>query len=111
MLTSTWSGIKRCIEYVNGRVPVIAGTGSNSTASAIEMSKEACEYGADALLLVTPYYNMDQPGGSDRPLYCDSRRATDKPIVLYICAVPCSGLNLLPETALELSKLPRIKRH
>ncbi len=98
--------IKWCIEYVNGRVPVIAGTGSNSTASAIEMSKEACEYGADALLLVTPYYNKTSQAGLIAH-YTAIHDATDKPIVLY--NVPSrTGLNLLPETALELSKLPRI---
>lgn len=98
--------IKWCIDYVNGRVPVIAGTGSNSTACAIEMSKEACENGADALLLVTPYYNKT----SQRGLYTHYKAihdATDKPIILY--NVPSrTGLNIAPETAYELSKLPRI---
>ena len=91
---------------MNGRVPVTAGTGTNSTASAIEMSKEACEYGADALLLVTPYYNKTSQAGLIAH-YTAIHDATDKPIVLY--NVPSrTGLNLLPETALELSKLPRI---
>ena len=49
--------IEFCVKRVNGRVPVIAGTGSNDTAYAIEMTKHACEVGADAVLLVTPYYN------------------------------------------------------
>lgn len=98
--------IKWCIDYVNGRVPVIAGTGSNSTACAIEMSQEACKNGADALLLVTPYYNKT----SQRGLYTHYKAihdATDKPIILY--NVPSrTGLNIAPETAYELSKLPRI---
>lgn len=100
------AAIKWCIEYVNGRIPVIAGTGSNSTASAIEMSVEACEYGADALLLVTPYYNKTSQAGLIAH-YTAIHDATDKPIILY--NVPSrTGLNIKPETGLELSKLPRI---
>lgn len=100
------AAIKWCIEYVKGRIPVIAGTGSNSTASAIEMSVEACEYGADALLLVTPYYNKTSQAGLIAH-YTAIHDATDKPIILY--NVPSrTGLNIKPETALELSKLPRI---
>lgn len=100
------AAIKWCIEYVNGRIPVIAGTGSNSTASAIEMSVEACEYGADALLLVTPYYNKTSQAGLIAH-YTAIHDATDKPIILY--NVPSrTGLNIKPETALALSKLPRI---
>ena len=49
--------IKKCVEYVDGRIPVIAGTGSNCTETAIYLSTEAEKYGADALLVVTPYYN------------------------------------------------------
>ena len=51
------AAIKFCVEKVAGRVPVIAGTGSNDTAYAISLTKYACEVGADAMLLVTPYYN------------------------------------------------------
>lgn len=98
--------IKWCIEYVNGRVPVIAGTGSNSTACAIEISREACEAGADALLLVTPYYNKTSQRGLIAH-YTAIHDATDKPIILY--NVPSrTGLNITPETAYELSKLPRV---
>lgn len=98
--------IKWCVEYVNGRIPVIAGTGSNSTACAIEISKEACENGADALLLVTPYYNKTSQRGL-LTHYTAIHDATDKPIILY--NVPSrTGLNIAPETAYELSKLPRI---
>lgn len=98
--------IKWCVEYVNHRVPVIAGTGSNSTACAIEISKEACDAGADALLLVTPYYNKTSQRGLIAH-YTAIHDATNLPIVLY--NVPSrTGLNIAPETAYALSKLPRI---
>lgn len=98
--------IRWCINYVNGRCKVIAGTGSNSTASAIEMSKEACEDGADALLLVTPYYNKTSQRGLIAH-YKAIHDATDKPIILY--NVPSrTGVNILPETAAEIAKLPRV---
>lgn len=98
--------IKWCVKYVDGRVPVIAGTGSNSTACAIEISKEACEAGADALLLVTPYYNKTSQRGLVAH-YTAIHDATNLPIILY--NVPSrTGLNINPETAKELSKLPRI---
>ena len=98
--------IKWCVDYVNKRVPVIAGTGSNSTACAIEISKEACEAGADALLLVTPYYNKTSQRGLIAH-YTAIHDATNLPIILY--NVPSrTGLNIAPETAKELSKLPRI---
>lgn len=98
--------IKWCVEYVNGRIPVIAGTGSNSTACAIEISREACANGADALLLVTPYYNKTSQRGLIAH-YTAIHDATDLPLILY--NVPSrTGLNIAPETAYELSKLPRI---
>ena len=55
--------VKFCIDHTAHRVPVIAGTGSNCTATAIKLSKEAESYGADAVLLVTPYYNKATQGG------------------------------------------------
>ena len=98
--------IRWCINYVNGRCKVIAGTGSNSTASAIEMSKEACEDGADALLLVTPYYNKTSQRGLIAH-YKAIHDATDKPIILY--NVPSrTGVNILPETAAEIATRPRV---
>lgn len=98
--------IKWCVNYVDGRCKVIAGTGSNSTASAIELSTEACKDGADALLLVTPYYNKTSQRGLVAH-YKAIHDATDKPIILY--NVPSrTGMNILPETAAELAKLPRI---
>lgn len=98
--------IEWCVKYVNKRVPVIAGTGSNSTACAIDISKEACKNGADALLLVTPYYNKTSQRGLIAH-YTAIHDATNLPIILY--NVPSrTGLNIAPETAKELSKLPRI---
>ena len=98
--------IKFTIDYVAGRVPVIAGTGSNDTAYANDLSKYACEVGADALLLVTPYYNK----ATQKGMY-ESFKATadlcDKPIILY--NVPSrTGCNLLPETVAKLAEHPRI---
>ncbi len=55
--------IRRCVEYVNGRIPIVAGTGSNSTREAIELTAAAAEAGADACLLVTPYYNRPTQSG------------------------------------------------
>ena len=98
--------IKLCIDYVNGRCKVIAGTGSNSTACAIEMSQQACKDGADALLLVTPYYNKTSQRGLIAH-YKAIHDATDKPLILY--NVPSrTGVNILPETAAEIAKLPRV---
>lgn len=93
--------IKHCVEVVNKRVAVIAGTGSNDTAYAIELSKYACDVGADALLLVTPYYNKATQGG----LYQSFKMIADsvnKPCILY--NVPSrTGCNLKPETVLKLA--------
>ena len=98
--------IEFCVDHVDGRLPVIAGTGSNSTENALALSRDAERAGADGLLLVTPYYNKTSQAGLIAH-YTAIHDATDKPIVLY--NVPSrTGLNLLPETALELSKLPRI---
>lgn len=94
--------IKHCIKTVNKRVPVIAGTGSNSTDTAIYLSKEAEAAGADALLLVTPYYNKATQGG----LYVhfkDTADAVNIPCILY--NVPSrTGCNILPETAVKLAR-------
>ena len=93
--------IKHCVKTVNKRVPVIAGTGSNSTETAIFLSKEAEAAGADALLLVTPYYNKATQGG----LYVhfkDTADAVNIPCILY--NVPSrTGCNILPETAVKLA--------
>ena len=94
--------IRFAIEKVNHRVPVIAGTGSNCTRTAIRMSREAQSYGADALLLVTPYYNKATQQGLIRH-YTRIANAVTIPIILY--NVPSrTGCNILPETAVYLAK-------
>ena len=94
--------IKFAIERVKGRIPVIAGTGSNCTATAIKLSKEAEKDGADGLLLVTPYYNKATQNGLIAH-YTAVANAVNIPIILY--NVPSrTGCNLLPETIAKLVK-------
>ncbi len=98
--------MKYVVETVAGRVPVIAGTGSNDTAYGIELSKYACEIGADALLLVTPYYNKATPKGLIRN-FIETAEQTDKPIILY--NVPSrTGCNIPLSVYRELAKHERI---
>ena len=93
--------IRFCVEKVAGRVPVIAGTGSNDVAYAIELTKYACEVGADAMLLVTPYYNKATQGGLVK-FFTAIADASTKPCILY--NVPGrTGCNLLPESVLKLA--------
>lgn len=90
------------VERSNGRVPIIAGTGSNDTAYAVEMTKFACDAGADAMLVVTPYYNKATQNGLIKSFTAIADAST-KPMILY--NVPTrTGCNILPTTALELSK-------
>lgn len=90
------------VERSNGRVPIIAGTGSNDTAYAVEMTKFACAAGADAMLVVTPYYNKATQKGLIQSFTAIADAST-KPMILY--NVPTrTGCNILPATALELSK-------
>ena len=98
--------IKFCVEKVAGRVPVIAGTGSNDTAYSIELTKYACEVGADAMLLVTPYYNKATQKGMIASFKAVADAST-KPCILY--NVPGrTGCNLLPSSVAELAKHPNI---
>ncbi len=98
--------IKRTIEIVNGRIPVIAGTGSNDTAFAIELTKAAKELGADATLQVTPYYNKTSQKGLIAH-FTAIANACDLPIILY--SVPGrTGMNILPETCKALCDIPNI---
>ncbi len=95
--------IKFAIDKTAGRVPVIAGTGSNCTETAIMMSKEAASYGADALLLVTPYYNKATQKGLIAHYTAIADAVPETPIILY--NVPSrTGCNILPETAAALCK-------
>ena len=94
--------IKFCVEKVAGRVPVIAGTGSNDTDYAIDLSKFACEVGVDALLQVTPYYNKTTQRVLIKHFFAVAD-AVNKPIILY--NVPSrTGVNIKPETYAELCK-------
>ena len=98
--------IKFCVDKVAGRVPVIAGTGSNDTAYAIELTKYACEVGADAMLLVTPYYNKATQKGLIESFRAVADIST-KPCILY--NVPGrTGCNLLPSSVLALADHPNI---
>lgn len=94
--------MKAAVDFTKGRIPVIAGTGSNCTDTAIYLSKEAAKCGADGLLLVTPYYNKATQKGLIEH-YTDIARSVDLPIVLY--NVPSrTGCNILPETVVTLAK-------
>ena len=98
--------IKFIVDKVNKRVPVIAGTGSNNTLHAIELSKYAEKVGADGLLIVTPYYNKTTQTGLVKH-YTAIAESVNIPIILY--NVPSrTGMNILPETCLELSKISNI---
>ena len=94
--------IKKCVEFVNGRIPVIAGTGSNNTMHATELCKKAEFAGVDGLLCVTPYYNKTNQEGL-KLYYKRIADAVDVPIIMY--NVPSrTGVNIMPETAIEIAK-------
>jgi dihydrodipicolinate synthase len=94
--------IKFTCERVKGRIPVIAGTGSNSTETAVYLSTEAAKYGADGLLLVTPYYNKATQKGIMKH-FTSVADAVKLPILLY--NIPGrTGINMCPETIAELVK-------
>ena len=100
------TAIKCAVETSNGKVPVIAGTGSNNTKQAIHMSKVAQKLGVDAVLLVTPYYNKTTQLGLITH-YTAIAESIDIPIIIY--NVPSrTGINISPETCLELSKIDNI---
>ena len=98
--------IRYCVEKVAKRVPVVAGTGSNDTAYAIQLSKEAEELGADALLLVTPYYNKTSQRGLIAH-FTAIAHGVKIPIILYNVP-PRTGVNIAVETAKELDKIANI---
>ena len=94
--------IKAAVEFTKHRIPVIAGTGSNCTKTAIQLSQEAEEDGADGLLIVTPYYNKASQVGLVKH-YSQIAQSTKLPIIMY--NVPGrTGCNLLPETVATLFK-------
>ena len=98
--------IKFCVEQVRGRVPVIAGTGSNDTQYAIDLTLYACEVGADAMLLVTPYYNKATQKGMIESFKAVADVST-KPCILY--NVPSrTGCNLTPASVAVLAEHPNI---
>ena len=98
--------IKFTVEQAKGRVPVIAGTGSNDTSYALQLSQYAEEVGADGLLLVTPYYNKCSQQGLIKHFYAIADKV-NIPIILY--NVPSrTGVNIQPQTYVELAKHPRI---
>ena len=98
--------ISFCVKRAAGRVPVIAGTGSNDVAYAIALTKYAEEAGADGMLLVTPYYNKATQNGMYESFKAIAE-ATTKPCILY--NVPSrTGCNLLPKTVARLAEIPNI---
>ena len=99
--------VKFAIERIAGRCVSIAATGSNDTAYAVQLSKYCCDIGADALLIVTPYYNKTTQGGLVK-MYETIADASSKPIILY--NVPSrTGINIEPETYEKLSYHPMIQ--
>ncbi|MGI6731202.1 MAG: 4-hydroxy-tetrahydrodipicolinate synthase [Anaerovoracaceae bacterium] len=98
--------VQFAIDQVNGRVPVIAGAGSNDTAHAIYMSKELEQLGVDGLLMVTPYYNKCTQKGLIEH-YTTIADAIDTPMLLYSVAGR-TGVNISPSTVYELSTHPNI---
>lgn len=98
--------VELCVETVAGRIPVIAGTGSNSTAEAIDFTRHAADVGADAALVVTPYYNKPMQEGLFQH-YRAIAEAVDIPIVVY--NVPArSAVDISVDTLARLAKLPNI---
>lgn len=98
--------IKFAVKKANKRIPIIAGTGSNDTAYAIDLTQEACEIGADAMLCVTPYYNKATQKGLIQ-MYNQIADASSKPIIVY--NVPSrTGVNIEPTTYQALAEHPNI---
>ena len=99
--------IRFTVRRVDGRVPVLAGTGTNDTAHVLEYTRSACGDGADAVLVVTPYYNKATQGGLIAH-YTAVADASEKPVILY--NVPSrTGCNILPATYLRLSEHENIQ--
>ena len=93
--------IRYCVKCVNGRIPVVAGTGSNCTETAIYLSQEAEKAGVDGLLVVTPYYNK----ATQKGLFEHFKMVADSvkvPVILYNIPGRTGGVNILPETVVKL---------
>lgn len=97
------SAIKFVVDKVNKRIPVIAGTGSNCTETAIYLSKEAEKIGADALLVVTPYYNKATQKGL-KEHFTMIAEAVSIPVILYNIPGRTGGVNILPQTVVDLCR-------
>lgn len=98
--------VKRCVEITNKRIPVIAGTGSNSTREAVDFTQDAKAVGADAALIVTPYYNKPTQAGLIEH-YKKIAQSVELPIVIYNIPGRCI-IDMSVETMAELAKLPNI---
>ena len=98
--------IELTLKYAGGKVPVIAGTGSNSTTETIELTEMAKKLGANACLLTTPYYNKPTPEGLYRH-YKKVAEEVDIPLVLY--NIPGrTGINMMPETVARIAEIPNV---
>ncbi len=98
--------VELTIKAVNGRVPVLAGTGSNSTAETIELTRHAKEAGADGSLMITPYYNRPSPEGLYQHFKA-AAEAVDIPIIMY--NVPSrTGVNMMPETVARCAEIDNV---
>ncbi|MCK4463155.1 MAG: 4-hydroxy-tetrahydrodipicolinate synthase, partial [Candidatus Omnitrophica bacterium] len=98
--------IKLAVEIVNKRIPVVAGTGSNSTEEALDLTRYAKKVGSDGALIITPYYNKPTPEGQSRH-YAKIAKEADIPIMLY--NVPSrTGISMKPEIVARLSKIDNI---
>jgi 4-hydroxy-tetrahydrodipicolinate synthase len=98
--------IEQTVKLVRGRVQVIAGTGSNSTAEAIELTEHACRAGVDAVMLVNPYYNRPSQEGLYRHFRAVAERSS-RPVVLYNIRGR-TAVNVEPETFVRLAEIPNI---
>ncbi len=94
--------IKACVDMVKKRVPVVAGTGSNCTETAVYLSKEAYKAGADGILVVSPYYNKATQNGLKKH-FTEIAASMDLPVILYNIQGR-TGVNIKPQTLAELSK-------
>lgn len=108
LLMTEWEAVvKTCVEASKGKIPIIAGTGTNSTKSSIERTERALNLGADAAMLVTPYYNKPTQEGMYQHFAAVANAVPKLPLVLY--NVPSRTVcDMLPETVARLSRIPSI---